>query len=1722
MTNESTSQTFSDWLGDFINHSKLENDDIVGITLPLVKQVAELHKNGQVAPLFDIDKLFVSLGHIWFANQEAKPAVFNKRAIQAIDTDANLALAVVEELRENEDSVENLLLNTDAEIKNPVYLPHFDQWELRLEHQDELTDIFGLGMIISSVALNLDLADRDSLRRFIDQRHNLFTINPRLHPVLAKLLVQMTELKRHQRIQDITSIIHVLGDYRSQVVDQVLDWNQQQDFASANQHQQQDIILGHLRNRLFEISRRNRLLYFKPTLAMLNLTEASVPLLLNLHHICADKLFTWHKALVKKISAGNSIPLNNYLRIEDAPYIPGILNRIQADDRRNRNEYGFSQLRLAFIFLRWHNLKDDKEERITSPLLLLPVKLEKKKGVRDQFILTPLACEAEVNPVLRHHLHNLYGFVLPETVELTLAAILDLHQRLSAIIQTSEPGITLRLIDKPEISLIHKRAKARLDQYNRRRRVSGRGIRTYQEIDYCYNSSNFQPLGLQLFLRHVKPLHWPLQAMVDAAPAPRTPLMNEPDPTAEKVIDKTFYTLDSGNSNATNPYTWDFDLCHCTLGNFNYRKMSLVRDYTCLIEQEHAESEPFTKLFSLIPRPHDPADNAMTTPLPVVDDFSVVMSDPTQAATVSKSREPASFVIQGPPGTGKSQSITNLIADFVVRQKRVLFVCEKRAAIDVVFHRLKQQHLSDLCCLIHDSQNDKKAFIADLKKTYNHYSNNVDEAEKTLNDRERLTMVMQKGIDKLARIKQKQLTYLPEYDATIRDLIARAIEIQPSIPELDEYCVESLPSYSLWKNHSDAVNQVHQVFSNLEPPAQFGTHIFRLLSANLLNSEQPLMVINGKATQVKATCSHLNTLLDDLPFMDNKYHLQDIETLCTYARQLTPLVKAGLLPLLTQDKPLLKVINKQQQQRQSQRKSLAVAQKRNASWLNKIPEDELADVLTAVIDIQSRPWRFLSLTFWRLWSIFQRCYNFKAHTIQPSWENILKRLELEYHHAAKLRDIDQQFETDYGFTNVTVLNKYVADLQDQKPNHTCLQQQLHEYLLNNPAEAAALLETLRAAQQISQELQTLLSAFSAQCMNIPLNVMQLQFQELLQALSDLPVVISELKQLVNASPELFQLAASNPWMPEQMEGALLQAALQKTLQQDHELSHLTRAIREETISRLNKNETKLLTINAKYIQNLWHHRFLKKVALSGLPATQLTEAQKIWKKDYNKGRKLLEHEFGKTMRYKSIRDICLTESGEVVSDLKPIWLMSPLSVSDALPLDANQFDVVIFDEASQITLEEAIPALFRAPHAIVVGDQQQLPPSDFFAAKQHLDEDLFVEADDQSSACGLDADSFLNQAAKTLPSTMLGWHYRSRSESLISFSNALFYQYRLLTIPDQQLCAHHEPIKVDNPEQAQTLVQAVLDRPISFHYQTNGVYHNRRNTAEATYIACLLRQLFLLNTNLTIGIVAFSEAQQGEIEGALERLAEQDKKFGKHLEDEFEREEDDQFCGLFIKNLENVQGDERDIIIVSICYGPDPQGRIKMNFGPINRSGGEKRLNVIFSRARQHMVVVSSMYHDRITNDYNDGANCLKRYLRYAEIISTGDNAAAQQMLLASCSNALPTARPQNQDAVVQTIGRTLKQRGWIVEYDVGHSHFRCDIAIRRPSDQHHRHGLLLDTGSHYENPNIKEQYLQRPKILRAFGWRILMLHAKDWFDDQGAILALLEQNEEEHTTAAC
>lgn len=1690
-------------------------DDVLAAVLPLFREVAQAHERGLVAPLEGTDAVQVADTRLFIAPERFVSPRKNAGQVEALQRVADSGVVVVGHSRRTSDLDDGTLQQSDLLVgkpdevaDRPRYYPGYLAWEHRCDHHDQLTDIHSLGLVLASLACGLDFTDAQDLELFVRNRSNLFELNAALHPVIAGVIGQMTELDRHKRVQTLETVVLRLEHYRDQSADYAVDYRQLRGFREGAPRERSEVILTHLRNRLFEISRRNRLIHFRPTLQTLNVTLASVPLLLDLRNIKPDQLFLWHGKVAETLAGGGSVVLGNYVRFEDAPYAAGVLDQIIASERRDRNEFGFAQLRLVICFLRWHNLKDTPQERIHSPLLLLPVELTKKKGVRDAYVLRALSSEAEVNPALRHHLRQLYGLNLPESIDLAATTVEAFHELLATQIRASEPGVTLVRQDRPQIELIRERAQQRLEQFRRRQRLSGRTPASFGALDYSYSRDNFRPLGLQLFLHRVKPSPLPFAGTLGKAPAPRMPQLAEPAPgsppapaapAGETSAEKEFFAVKEPQGSG-NPYQWDFDLCSLTLGNFNYRKMSLVRDYASLLEQTEP-GRAFESIFSLAPRTHDEAAPA---PAALGEQFPVVDCDPTQMLAVTRARAGGSYIIQGPPGTGKSQTITNLIADYVARGRRVLFVCEKRAAIDVVFHRLGRQGLDDLCCLIHDSQADKREFIRNLKQTYDTFLNQA--VDETLEPRRaELVRLMELELAALRRWSAVLAGQVTGCSLTVRDLLARLIELRDSSVELDPLAREQVPPYALWSPHAELLRSLAAALGRISRTPALARHSFRHLTERALAAPQPLAAITAAVDECERLLGRLDPALDAVGDTVAIRTLADIAAVVAYAARIAALAEADALDFLNPRATRTKKVLKALRDWRASEAALAKAREATTHWRAPLPPTDTTAALAQAQAFAGSFLAWLKPSYWQLRKVLAAAYDFSAHTVPPTWTQVLTTLATE--HAARdameaaRAAVDEAFGEVPPETGIPLLEGLGPLVESLAPAARAL----HTYLLENP-EATYAVAQLAAAQPDLNQLHEQLGLVIGEPATLDRPALHAELKQLRADLVWLPDLLPLLADVLRLPPALQRALRRLPLSDRQLEAAMARQEYEALGRTDRTFEATTGGVLARRVDRLREYHREWLGVNARCIHQRVRSEFLRKVRISGLPAAQLQPAEKDLKRLYATGRRELEHEFEKTMRHRSIRDLADDETGVVLRDLKPVWLMSPLSVSDTLPLAADVFDVVIFDEASQILVEEAVPAVARARQIIVVGDQMQLPPTNFFSASRGEEE--LVDAELGPVIEDLDAESFLTQAARNLPATMLGWHYRSRSEALISFSNHAFYEGRLLTVPDQRSAPRAAAeIRVQQPDEAAARVADLLARSVSFHHLPAAVYENRRNSDEAAYIAGLLRELLGREDRPSIGIVAFSEAQQGEIESAISRLGEGDAAFRNRVEAEYEREDEGQFNGLFVKNLENVQGDERDIIILSICYGYDRNRLMLMNFGPINQRGGEKRLNVIFSRARRHMAVVSSIRHADITNDYNDGAACLRNFLEYAAATSVSETATARRVLQAA--NPLGPARTAAPaaDAVAVQVGAALAAEGWVVETHVGQSSFRVPLALRRPEEDRFALGILIDDGSHYAQPDLLERYLQRPAILQAFGWRLATVYAKDWFHDPAAVL---------------
>ena len=417
------------------------------------------------------------------------------------------------------------------------------------------------------------------------------------------------------------------------------------------------------------------------------------------------------------------------------------------------------------------------------------------------------------------------------------------------------------------------------------------------------------------------------------------------------------------------------------------------------------------------------------------------------------------------------------------------------------------------------------------------------------------------------------------------------------------------------------------------------------------------------------------------------------------------------------------------------------------------------------------------------------------------------------------------------------------------------------------------------------------------------------------------------------------------------------------------------------------------------------------------------------------------------------------EMPDLISRLCPCMLMSPISAAQYLDPGREPFDLIVFDEASQLPTWKAVGALARGREAVIVGDPKQMPPTSFFM-KNTDDEDNEEE----------DLESILDDCSVLgMPETELLWHYRSRHESLIAFSNNKFYENQLYTFPS-----------VDERESRVRLVHV------------DGVYErksdSRVNRAEAQAVVQEIKRRYKdpKLSKQSIGVVTFNIKQQGLIDDLLALECSSDAKFADWV---YSSEEP-----IFIKNLENVQGDERDVILFSIGYGPDEEGKVSMNFGPLNREGGWRRLNVAISRSRYEMVVFSTLEPEQInlSRTKAKGVLHLKEFLEYAK-----------GMPLPVEEGAFEIQSKQN-DGIAQSLAGILKEHGYDTDLHVGHSKYRVDVGVVDPDNpERYLLGILLDGESYGLAKTTRDRELAQVNVLNGLGWRTTRLWSMDWWDNR-------------------
>ena len=442
---------------------------------------------------------------------------------------------------------------------------------------------------------------------------------------------------------------------------------------------------------------------------------------------------------------------------------------------------------------------------------------------------------------------------------------------------------------------------------------------------------------------------------------------------------------------------------------------------------------------------------------------------------------------------------------------------------------------------------------------------------------------------------------------------------------------------------------------------------------------------------------------------------------------------------------------------------------------------------------------------------------------------------------------------------------------------------------------------------------------------------------------------------------------------------------------------------------------------------------------------------------------------------------------EMLDSIK-IWLMTPEVVSDILPFEKNTFDIVIFDEASQLYVEKSIPSIYRAKKVIIAGDQKQLKPSSLGQGR------ILDEIDEEEITDGfLEYESLLDAAKYKYKSTMLNYHYRSKYEELIAFSNYAFYDGKLMIISNAN--------RTD-------------EKPIERIKIENGQWINKQNEQEAQTVIKLIRNILITRkNNETIGVITFNASQMNLIEDLIEKEKNLYSNFATLMLAEENRFTNGENISFFVKNIEAVQGDERDIIIFCIGYAKNEVGRVAINFGWLNQDGGENRLNVAISRAKEKIFVVTSIEPEELLVDStkNNGPKLFKQYLEYVKAIDARNNELAESILLS-----LADRNTQEQNQIIfdsefeEEVYKKLIERGYNVKTQYGVGGYRIDLVIQGQSEENIL-GIECDGRLYHSAKSARERDYHRQKYLESRGWKIYRIWSTNWWRNPDLEIQKLE-----------
>ncbi|TWT98669.1 DUF4011 domain-containing protein [Stieleria varia] len=1049
---------------------------------------------------------------------------------------------------------------------------------------------------------------------------------------------------------------------------------------------------------------------------------------------------------------------------------------------------------------------------------------------------------------------------------------------------------------------------------------------------------------------------------------------------------------------------------------------------------------------------HDDVDRIITPS----EMFHVMDADSSQMLVIEESKCGTNLVVQGPPGTGKSQTITNMIATAVQAGKRVLFIAEKMAALDVVKRRLTHVGLGDMCLELHSHKANKREVLSDLLVTLNMAS--PQQVDVTTQAEELTTYRHRMNEHAMSLHTPIGNTGLTVFDA-VGELVRLAAKGVSAASFAFAYAAAWSKGEMRERKHliQDLATQLTHVSVPSNHPWR-GCGIPSVLPADMTQIARDAGDAQMALEKLRDASDHLAT---QIPCVDDL-------SLANIAR----LIELGELACqMPPCDPSSQISDAWDTKHRRQLEKLVFEIGPAASEYRKRLAAKITDDAWSTDWSQTR--QQLATRGRSLFRIFYRDYRQSSAKLA---EHLTDRPPRSLDDKLSLLDMLMQWQQADGQLRQTdLLTKAMGDKYQQqetdwislqsilKWRKTCDAAEIPETFLHRCSQPIDAKTIRQGIDNIKPLVQTATAHIQSLCSRLKLDIRSAfdadtergvcitTWIQRLKQWQDRPLELQKwiayYRRYQNAiAADLGEMAdqihrghIEQDAVTDQFETAYHEAILRAAYCEFPQLAEFEGTSHEFALQRFVELDLGRIN-NARHQVSATHH--------SRLPTTVKSP-----------GMKVLRHEMKKKMRHKPLRKM-LELAGAEIQAIKPVFMMSPMSVAQYLPPGSVEFDLLLIDEASQVRPCDAIGAIARAKQIVVVGDDRQLPPTTFFAKTSHeIDdsEDYLESVGDLESVLGL-------CESQNMPRRMLRWHYRSLHQSLIAVSNREFYADQLYVVPS--------PIEESD------------DLGLKFHFLKDGVYDrggSSTNAIEAQTVASAVMRHAHKQPHLSLGVGAFSVAQRDAILDEIERLRRQSPETESFFADEGPEP-------FFVKNLENIQGDERDCVFISVGYGRDSSGKLSMSFGPLNVDGGERRLNVLVTRAKQQCHVFTSIRSDDIdlTKTNARGVAALKTFLAYAEKGILNGESQQQKPPASEFEKQVATA---------------LTQHGYDVHAQVGMEGFVVDLAIvdpQRPGQ--YLIGIECDGESYRTATSARDRDRIRQQVLEDRGWIIHRIWSIDWF----------------------